>query len=121
MVKRKIGGIIALIGYILSPLSWWNDVFVNIPISYAITCVLLLFLPKEYFTALFILAYNGTNVLGFILMHVGAEAVIKNDIRLTKKNVIKYILVSVVYTFVVYLLAEIGFIKPIQEYILPQL
>ena len=34
---RKIkGGVVAMIGFLLSPLSWWNDAFVNIPIAYGI-------------------------------------------------------------------------------------
>lgn len=114
--KRVEGSILALIGYILSPLSWWNDAFVNIPLSYAIACVLVLFLPKEYFTLLFILAYNGTNVLGFILLHLGVETTVGNEVRLTKKNIVKYIVVSVVYTLVVYVLAELGLAKPAFEY-----
>ncbi len=27
-------GIVAVIGYLLSPLSWWNDLFVNVPLAY---------------------------------------------------------------------------------------
>ena len=34
--KQKItGGIIGTVGYLLSPLSWWNDLYFNIPIAYA--------------------------------------------------------------------------------------
>ena len=34
--KKRIakGGILAIIGWILSPLTWWNDPLVNIPIAY---------------------------------------------------------------------------------------
>jgi hypothetical protein len=32
--KRKAtGGVLALVGYMLSPLSWWNDLFVNVPLA----------------------------------------------------------------------------------------
>ncbi len=27
-------GIVAVVGYLLSPLSWWNDLFVNVPLAY---------------------------------------------------------------------------------------
>ena len=34
-MKRRLGaGIIAFIGYILSPLSWWNDTFINLPLAW---------------------------------------------------------------------------------------
>ena len=36
LTKRKVcGGTLAFIGYMLSPLSWWNDLFVNWPLALA--------------------------------------------------------------------------------------
>ena len=29
--RRVAGGFLGFIGYMLSPLSWWNDLFVNVP------------------------------------------------------------------------------------------
>lgn len=35
MVLKKVrGSILFIIGYILSPLSWWNDLIVNVPLAY---------------------------------------------------------------------------------------
>ena len=32
--RRKLGGsVLAFVGFMLSPLSWWNDAFVNIPLA----------------------------------------------------------------------------------------
>jgi membrane protein implicated in regulation of membrane protease activity len=32
--KRKVtGGVLAFAGFMLSPLSWWNDLFVNVPLA----------------------------------------------------------------------------------------
>ncbi len=116
MKNRVEGGVIAFIGYILSPLSWWNDVFVNIPISYILSSLTILLLPKDYFPILFIIYYNFTNVLGFILMHLGAERAIRGgSINLSKKAVVKYVVVSVFYTALVYALSILGFLEPIQE------
>jgi hypothetical protein len=28
------GGILATLGYLLSPASWYNDLFINIPLAY---------------------------------------------------------------------------------------
>ncbi len=116
MKNRVEGGVIAFIGYILSPLSWWNDVFVNIPISYILSSLTILLLPRDYFPILFIIYYNFTNVLGFILMHLGTERAIKGGgINLSKKTVVKYVVVSVFYTALVYILSILGFLEPIQE------
>ena len=114
---RVEGGIIALIGYILSPLSWWNDVFVNIPISYILASITAIFIPKEFFPITFIVYYNFTNVLGFILMHIGAEKAIKGNPTnaLSEKAITKYIIISMFYTLLVYALASLGFLEPVQE------
>ncbi len=34
-MRKARGGLIAMVGYLLSPVSWWNDLFVNIPLAYA--------------------------------------------------------------------------------------
>lgn len=55
------------IGFILSPLSFWNDLLVNIPLSWAVAWpVSLLYRPA--FPIAFAVAYFATNVLGMWLM-----------------------------------------------------
>jgi hypothetical protein len=47
--KREIaGGTLALIGYMLSPLSWWNDMFINVPLALAFAWVISLFWPSAF-------------------------------------------------------------------------
>src|SRR5712691_10539499 len=68
-LKRRIkGGIVAFIGFMLSPLSWWNDLVVNVPLALAFAWIVSWFLPS-LFTVIFIVGYWLTNVLGFVLMH----------------------------------------------------
>ncbi|PZU92219.1 MAG: hypothetical protein DCE90_18695, partial [Pseudanabaena sp.] len=34
-ITQKIkGGIFLVVGYVLSPLCWWNDLIINLPIAY---------------------------------------------------------------------------------------
>ena len=114
MKRRKVkGGILVLIGYILSPLSWWNDLFVNIPISYVAASIVSYFYP-DLFTASFVAAYLATNVLGFILMHLGAEEMLSSE-KLGRGGLLKYIVVAVLYTFLIVGLAELGLVEPIHE------
>jgi len=35
------GGVLTTLGFIRSPLSWWNDLFVNLPIAYTVLIVVL--------------------------------------------------------------------------------
>jgi len=39
---------IAVVGFVLSPLSWWNDLFVNIPLAY-LFAVPFGFISEKYF------------------------------------------------------------------------
>src|SRR5207237_10172940 len=61
------GSVLGVIGFILSPLSWWNDAFVNIPLAigfgWLVAC-----LYKPLFQPAVGLGYWLTNVLGFVLL-----------------------------------------------------
>ncbi len=106
------GSVIAFIGYILSPASWWNDLFVNIPIAYIAASIASMLNP-DLFAPAFASSYLMTNILGFILMHTGAEIAVKGKPRLTWLTLFKYAVVSAVYTAVAIVLVEIGIIQPL--------
>jgi hypothetical protein len=107
------GGLLAFIGYILSPLSWWNDLFVNIPIAYVAASLLSLLYPKG-FAAFFAASYLATNILGFLMMHWGAEDMAGRRIG-GERRILYYVVVSTIYTLLVLALAETGIIKPLQS------
>ncbi|MEM8639065.1 MAG: hypothetical protein AAGG51_09650 [Cyanobacteria bacterium P01_G01_bin.54] len=69
--KNLRGGLLVSIGYMLSPLSWWNDLFFNLPIAlvfgYGIS-----WLHPSWFVPGTILGYWLSNVLGMIMMQFGA-------------------------------------------------
>ncbi len=106
------GSIVAFIGYILSPASWWNDAFVNIPIAYVAASIASI-LNKDLFGPAFATAYLVTNIVGFLMMHTGAEIAVKGRPKLTWKTLLKYAVVSAVYTAIAVFLVEIGIIEPL--------
>lgn len=112
--RRRLarGGLLATIGYILSPLSWWNDLFVNIPIAYGAASLVALVYP-EAFAYSFAAFYLLTNILGFILMHRGAEDIAGRS--LGRRSTLYYIVISAAYTALVLLLAYIGVLPPLQK------
>ena len=59
------------IGYMLSPLSWWNDLFFNLPIAYAFG-YLVSWMNPDWFLPFTILGYWISNVLGIVMMQMGA-------------------------------------------------
>ncbi|MCU0653518.1 MAG: hypothetical protein MUD10_04630 [Candidatus Pacebacteria bacterium] len=112
MIKQKIkGGVLATVGYILSPLSWWNDILVNIPIAYAFGFLFGLISKSLFFPAM-IIAYWGTNILGFILIHKGASEIFsKTEKKYAKKEFLKDLLISIIYTSAILALVKLGILK----------
>jgi hypothetical protein len=114
--RKTRGGIVALIGYMLSPLSWWNDLFVNVPLALGFAWVISL-LDKRAFMPSLVVGYWLTNVLGFILLHKGAQQVLSRTPKAyTRRDLLKDVSISLLYTLLIVLLVQFGVIKPIQSY-----
>jgi hypothetical protein len=115
--KRKItGGLMAVVGFMLSPLSWWNDLFVNVPLAVAFGWVVSLFY-RPAFSASVVLGYWLTNVLGFVLLHKGAQKMVSDsDRKYSRRDLIRDLAVSLLYTAVIVGLIKWGVLKPIQSY-----
>ena len=116
-MKHKLkGGVLAIIGFVLSPLSWWNDLVVNIPLAYVFALPFGFFSEKLFLPAI-ILGYWITNIVGFMMMHHGAEdALLKEEQKYTRKDFKKDIIISIFYTAIVVFFALIGWLKFPTEY-----
>lgn len=105
------------IGFMLSPLLWWNDLFINIPLAYLFAWVCSLVYSGLFLSA-FVVGYWLTNVLGFMLMHHGFRAAVKSTNKLsTKRELKKDSLLSLAYTIIVVILVLCGVIKPPTKYL----
>ena len=100
-LKKLRGGFFLVIGYLLSPLCWWNDIFFNLPISYCFGYICSLFSPNLLFPGL-IVGYWFSNVAGILLMQVGAVDMFKQSKeRNFKKELLTGLATSTVYTLVI--------------------
>jgi len=115
--KRKVsGGLLAVVGDMLSPLSWWNDAFVNLPLALVFAWLVSLFY-KPAFNACIVLGYWATNVIGFILMHKGAQQMLTtNEKKYSRRDLLRDVAISLVYTGLIILLIKLGVLKPLQNY-----
>jgi hypothetical protein len=111
--KSKIkGGFLTVIGYILSPLSWWNDPFVNFPIAYLFGSLFSL-ISRKLFIPFMIIGYWLTNIIGLILMHHGVSNILKGqNAGSPRKRLISIILVSTLYTLLILALVYFRILKP---------
>jgi len=116
--KRKLtGGILAGIGFMLSPLSWWNDLFVNLPLALAFAWVISWFY-KPAFEVSVVVGYWLTNVLGFILMHKGAQKMISQQSQpYSRRALARDIGVSLLYTALIVILLKFKILAPLTDYI----
>lgn len=109
--KKQIkAGVLTVIGFILSPLSWWNDFFINIPIAYLFAW-LLAKINSNIFLPTLITVYWLTNIIGLLLMHYGIEKIIEKEKRLTKNAIVKHLAFSLIYTLAILVAIQVGWLK----------
>jgi hypothetical protein len=117
--NETYGGVLGFVGFMLSPLSWWNDLFVNVPLALAFAWIVSLFY-KPAFEAAWIVGYWLTNVLGFVLMHRGARKILSSDEPPRKyswKDLLKDLVISLLYTLLIVVLIKFKIIQSITNYL----
>lgn len=102
ILKTIRGGFFLVIGYLLSPMSWWNDLFFNLPLAYGFGYLCSLF-SKDLLVPCAIAGYWLSNVLGILLMQAGVMDVLQNQAqeRNLKKELLTGLASSTAYTLVI--------------------
>ncbi len=115
--NRLLWAGVGTVGYVLSPLSWWNDLYVNLPLAY-----LAANLAHRVHPRLFAVAFTGaywlTNVLGLVLMQWGARrAAGSGQAPWSRSEGWRWLAVSLLYTAAVVALWAVGVLRPMWEYL----
>ena len=118
VVKQRIkGSLLGVIGFMLSPLSWWNDLFVNVPLAVAFAWIISLF-SVSAFSVSFIIGYWLTNVLGLVLLHKGAQQALSGRTRpYSRRDLLRDFIISVAYTSLIFLMVKLKLIEPLRNYL----
>jgi hypothetical protein len=100
--KKLRGGFLLVVGYLLSPLCWWNDLFFNLPVAYGFGSVCSLFSASLLVPGT-IVGYWLSNIVGILLMQLGAGDVFQNQSkeRNLKKELLTGLITSTAFTLVV--------------------
>jgi Zn-dependent protease with chaperone function len=108
MSKKVRGGFFLVLGYLLSPLCWWNDLIFNLPIAYFFGYICSLFSPKLLLPGS-IIGYWLSNIVGILLMQAGAMDVFQNQPkeRNLKKELLTGFISSTVYTLAILALIQL--------------
>lgn len=105
-------------GWLLSPLTFWNDAFVNIPIAYL--CASLVFGLAHFgaraparagFLFMVLVFYWLTNILGLVIMFLSGVRMARGE-AFTRQALLKTVLTILVYSIVLVLLHNAGVLKP---------
>ena len=107
-LRRLAWGSLFTIGFTLSPVSWWNDAVVNLPIAY-LAAQLVAVLDQRLFLFAFVGAYWATNLIGLLAMHISARKLL----RQTKPGLSlgRFFLISLLYTLLIVALAQFKWIR----------
>jgi hypothetical protein len=99
MGKKLRGGILLILGFMLSPLSWWNDLFFNLPIAYGFGYLCSLWQP-QWFLGGTLVGYWLSNLIGILMMQFGATDVVEKGEkpRNMKRNLLIGLASSTAYT-----------------------
>ncbi len=91
LIKLR-GSVIVGIGYMLSPLSWWNDLVFNLPIALAVGYAVSWVIP-DWFLPGTIVGYWLSNVLGIVMMQFGVVDIVHGE---NPRNLRRELLVGIV-------------------------
>jgi hypothetical protein len=106
-------GFLIFLGFWLSPLSPWNDIFTNIPLAYLFG-IIFSFSIDSLFLPMVVLGYWLSNILGFILMHYGYVK-IGNEEYSFRNHWKSYVLATTIYTFLIIGLIYYGILPSVNE------
>jgi len=115
------------LGWLLSPLTFWNDVFINIPFAYL--CASLVFRLAHFdasaslginpelsrrvdFLPMVMVIYWFSNILGIAMIYFSGRAIAR-EVGCWKDVVLKTVLTILVYSIVLVLLHNFGILKPL--------
>jgi len=111
---QLINSFLVILGFILSPLSWWNDLLINVPLAYLFSAPFSM-INKSLFLPSFIIGYYISNLLGLIMLHWGGKGLIQNKYQ--SLNIKQSLAVSFIYTIIIIFIVLIGWLDAPSVYL----
>lgn len=87
------GGGLLVIGFLLSPLSWWNDLVFNLPLAYGVGYLCSL-ASADWLIPGTVVGYWLSNIIGILLMQAGILEIAQE--QPTERNLRKELLTGIV-------------------------
>ena len=112
--RRFLDALMATTGFILSPLTWWNDLLVNVPLAYLFSWPFSA-MHEQLFVPSFIIGYWLTNLLGLLMLHYGGAGFLKK--QRDKFSLKTSVVISLIYSFIIFVIVMLGWIESPMEYL----
>lgn len=109
-LRRLWGGTLVVVGYLLSPLCWWNDLVINLPLALGFGYLASRPFP-ETLVAMTAVGYWLTNVVGFVLMQQGAATALQKDGQGSRQSLRNGLITSTVYTVAIAALIQLHLLE----------
>lgn len=110
-LRRLWGGTLVVVGYLLSPLCWWNDLVINLPLALGFGYLASRPWP-DALVPMTGVGYWLTNVVGFVLMQQGAVTALQKDGQGSNSQSLRNgLFTSTVYTVAVVLLIQLHILE----------
>lgn len=98
------------VGWLLSPFTFWNDAFINIPIAYVCASIFVRIWPADFLLVV-LSFYWATNILGIVLMYSSAAHLAGKG--RPGRELLKLFAVTAAYSAALVLLRWSGILKPV--------
>jgi len=94
----------------LSPFTFWNDAFVNIPLSYICANLFIRLFPSDFLLTVLIF-YWISNLVGIFMMYACGKNILKDGANLILE-LAKLLCVITLYSLILLILGRMGILKP---------
>lgn len=112
-MNKAIHRFIFFVGWLLSPLTAWNDILINIPLAYIFANITVFIWPFN-FLATTIAWYWLTNAIGLIMMAASGQSLFRDRKNLAREAVILAVTIAL-YSVVLIALHFFGILKPLPK------
>lgn len=106
-------GALALVGlgWLLSPLCWWNDLLFNLPLAVGFGKLVSL-IQSDWFVPGLVAGYWLSNVVGIVLMQSGALGLLPGEHQSNRRReLLVGLATSTLYTIAVLALVKLGWLQ----------
>jgi len=110
-LRRLGGGLLVVIGFLLSPLCWWNDLVINLPLAYGFGYLCNRFVQGWLLPGA-IAGYWLSNLGGILLMQVGGNQMLQENTEQKSFNkvLLSGIVTSSLFTVILLVLVHLQII-----------